>query len=124
MMLKPYDFTLPFNIYECVLSSISLCMLCFFFFQAEDGIRDYKVTGVQTCALPISDELEAKAMEYLRKIDEMGGMVEAISRQFPQREIEDAAYKAQKEVEEKKQIVRSEERRVGKECRSRWSPYH
>src|SRR6266850_6719733 len=28
--------------------------MCFFFFQAEDGIRDYKVTGVQTCALPIS----------------------------------------------------------------------
>src|SRR5256885_5402122 len=27
--------------------------LSFFFFQAEDGIRDYKVTGVQTCALPI-----------------------------------------------------------------------
>src|SRR5256885_5504742 len=32
--------------------SIFFCML-FFFFQAEDGIRDYKVTGVQTCALPI-----------------------------------------------------------------------
>src|SRR5256885_5616345 len=29
----------------------------FFFFQAEDGIRDYKVTGVQTCALPISSSL-------------------------------------------------------------------
>src|SRR5256885_8931485 len=29
-------------------------LLYFFFFQAEDGIRDYKVTGVQTCALPIS----------------------------------------------------------------------
>src|SRR5256885_10764668 len=29
------------------------CHVCFFFFQAEDGIRDYKVTGVQTCALPI-----------------------------------------------------------------------
>src|SRR5256885_12301040 len=29
----------------------------FFFFQAEDGIRDYKVTGVQTCALPISGQL-------------------------------------------------------------------
>src|ERR671911_3216435 len=29
------------------------CKLVFFFFQAEDGIRDYKVTGVQTCALPI-----------------------------------------------------------------------
>src|SRR2546426_2737182 len=31
-----------------------LWLLFFFFFQAEDGIRDYKVTGVQTCALPIS----------------------------------------------------------------------
>src|SRR5256885_1166278 len=30
-----------------------MCLLVFFFFQAEDGIRDYKVTGVQTCALPI-----------------------------------------------------------------------
>src|SRR2546426_4907564 len=30
-------------------------LIFFFFFQAEDGIRDYKVTGVQTCALPISD---------------------------------------------------------------------
>ena len=29
------------------------CVVTFFFFQAEDGIRDYKVTGVQTCALPI-----------------------------------------------------------------------
>src|ERR1022692_5209261 len=29
---------------------------CFHFFQAEDGIRDYKVTGVQTCALPIWDQ--------------------------------------------------------------------
>src|SRR2546426_7383323 len=35
-----------------------LCLLLyFFFFQAEDGIRDYKVTGVQTCALPISSEV-------------------------------------------------------------------
>src|SRR6266446_9209118 len=32
---------------------MELCYLFFFFFQAEDGIRDYKVTGVQTCALPI-----------------------------------------------------------------------
>src|SRR5690606_4036530 len=30
-------------------------IFCFFFFQAEDGIRDFHVTGVQTCALPISD---------------------------------------------------------------------
>src|SRR2546422_6022334 len=34
-------------------TSIACCGLCFFFFQAEDGIRDVAVTGVQTCALPI-----------------------------------------------------------------------
>src|SRR6266446_9454957 len=35
------------------MGSLAVSMYCFFFFQAEDGIRDYKVTGVQTCALPI-----------------------------------------------------------------------
>src|SRR5256885_5754704 len=38
--------------YRC--GRVSDCCSIFFFFQAEDGIRDYKVTGVQTCALPIS----------------------------------------------------------------------
>src|SRR2546426_731443 len=37
------------------------CLYFFFFFQAEDGIRDYKVTGVQTCALPISAQGPAAA---------------------------------------------------------------
>src|SRR5205807_5239489 len=36
------------------MSYMSVFFYFFFFFQAEDGIRDYKVTGVQTCALPIS----------------------------------------------------------------------
>src|SRR5690606_39303225 len=36
------------------LLSFLLCFCVFFFFQAEDGIRDFHVTGVQTCALPIS----------------------------------------------------------------------
>src|SRR5256885_8249718 len=36
---------------------------CFFFFQAEDGIRDYKVTGVQTCALPICGGENVQAAE-------------------------------------------------------------
>src|SRR5256885_12162290 len=36
---------------------------CLFFFQAEDGIRDYKVTGVQTCALPILAEGEGGDIE-------------------------------------------------------------
>src|SRR2546426_9459065 len=43
------------------------CLNClFFFFQAEDGIRDYKVTGVQTCALPISKQLGYSAAVTMR----------------------------------------------------------
>src|SRR6059058_5328588 len=72
----------------------------------ESGVCDFiDGLGGSWALESLTDELEAKAVDYLRKIDEMGGMVEAISRQFPQREIEEAAYKAQKEVEEKKQIV-------------------
>src|SRR5256885_17200974 len=41
------------------------CVLFVFFFQAEDGIRDYKVTGVQTCALPISKVRDLITMSKL-----------------------------------------------------------
>src|SRR5256885_3389059 len=41
---------------EC--RSVVYCLF-FFFFQAEDGIRDYKVTGVQTCALPIAGDWQS-----------------------------------------------------------------
>src|SRR5438270_2294941 len=92
-----------------------LDLLFFFFFQAEDGIRDLTVTGVQTCALPISVQdaldrhLELLAVQGARDlrdlVDRIGGV--------PRREL-------------LAQLLpdRSEERRVGKECRSRWSPYH
>src|SRR5256885_7115107 len=40
--------------------------LDFFFFQAEDGIRDYKVTGVQTCALPILAQV-GRAIAWIGK---------------------------------------------------------
>src|SRR2546426_5458138 len=40
--------------YSCTIIDHVSFLFIFFFFQAEDGIRDYKVTGVQTCALPIS----------------------------------------------------------------------
>src|SRR5256885_10020573 len=46
MLLKP-------RYPETNTSTPLLTFISFFFFQAEDGIRDYKVTGVQTCALPI-----------------------------------------------------------------------
>src|SRR3712207_7247019 len=98
-----------------------------FFFQAEDGIRDSGVTGVQTCALPIfRSDLGAT---ILRRISthSLSAFTPAIDRTAPVqpprdaapvRAVEAAAAPAQRPLE------RSEERRVGKECRSRWSPYH
>src|SRR2546425_6916220 len=94
-------------------STVSWCddalFFVFFFFQAEDGIRDKLVTGVQTCALPISrhrGEHERKRQVLLLLPHAL--IVEQLRRR------------------ENPQLVgrRSEERRVGKECRSRWSPYH
>src|SRR6266511_3540349 len=68
--------------------------ILFVFFQAEDGIRVFHVTGVQTCALPILGNCELT--------------------RAPSRQREPSG--------EARIYLRSEERRVGKECRSRWSP--
>src|SRR6266568_7640044 len=52
-------------------------LIFFFFFQAEDGIRDGTVTGVQTCALPISGDIAAKINPYLRPLfDALNDMME------------------------------------------------
>jgi methylmalonyl-CoA mutase N-terminal domain/subunit len=53
----------------------------------------------------LTDEMERSAYEYFARIDELGGMVEAIRRNFPQREIADAAFTYQREVDERKRIV-------------------
>ncbi|NNG45923.1 MAG: methylmalonyl-CoA mutase, partial [Deltaproteobacteria bacterium] len=54
----------------------------------------------------LTNEMEKKAMHYIRKIDEMGGMVEAIKRGYPQREIVDASYHYQRLLEKgEKKIV-------------------
>src|SRR5205807_4255550 len=92
-----------------------------FFFQAEDGIRDYKVTGVQTCALPIlnfgardlrGDDLASpggkpgtESVRILHNLSEAGNSLTAGCGQGH----------SQPGVKQ----VRSEERRVGKECRWR-----
>src|SRR6266496_3950852 len=79
---------------------LSLCLFCyFFFFQAEDGIRDLYVTGVQTCALPIWPAPAGLASR-------------TAARAAPPCRCGPAGW------------TRSEERRVGKECRSRWAAYH
>jgi methylmalonyl-CoA mutase N-terminal domain/subunit len=53
----------------------------------------------------LTDEMEAKAYEYFAKIDELGGMVEAVKEGFPQREIADAAYVLQQEIDAGRRIV-------------------
>jgi methylmalonyl-CoA mutase N-terminal domain/subunit len=53
----------------------------------------------------LTDEMEAAAYEYFDRIDELGGMVEAIKTGFPQREIADAAFQYQREVDSKQRIV-------------------
>jgi methylmalonyl-CoA mutase N-terminal domain/subunit len=53
----------------------------------------------------LTDELERRAYDYFAKIDELGGMVEAVKRGFPQREIADAAYALQQEVDAGERVV-------------------
>jgi methylmalonyl-CoA mutase N-terminal domain/subunit len=53
----------------------------------------------------LTDELEGKAEAYIRKIDDMGGMVRAIEQGYPQQEIQDAAWQAQKALEERRSVV-------------------
>src|SRR5699024_5708329 len=53
-----------------------ICILCFFFFQAEDAIRDRNVTGVQTCALPISDDVrDSPALDVATRLAGQGARV-------------------------------------------------
>src|SRR6266513_3907864 len=88
---------LPFLFF---LIQVLACCEPFFFFQAEDGIRDRNVTGVQTCALRSTKE---RTMADRSRFDEL-------------KERSDRQWAAL--------LRRSEERRVGKECRSRWSRDH
>src|SRR5687767_9233002 len=53
----------------------------------------------------LTDEMERQAYEYFAKIDELGGMVEAVKRNFPQREIADAAFRYQQEVDRGERVV-------------------
>src|SRR5256886_6873666 len=93
----------------------------FFFFQAEDGIRDLTVTGVQTCALPISAfaHPEGPALDRLSRNGPPQWPGAHPRSRGPRR-----AQRRRSWVSCRRRCSRSEERRVGKECRSRWSPYH
>src|SRR5207245_6272959 len=91
----------------CFWCSVALC----FFFQAEDGIRDATVTGVQTCALPIYEIGRRPRLPVRRHADEDLGRAER-RRSMATDETK---------IESGQRDSRSEERRVGKECRYRWA---
>src|SRR2546421_4665080 len=98
------------------------CISVFFFFQAEDGIRDLIVTGVQTCALPILPHDTAQAARLLTRL----GWRDSNGDGIRDRDGQPLAFRilVPTTSQLRRQYARSEERRVGKECRSRWSPYH
>src|SRR5690606_40936352 len=95
----------------CSIMNHSICF--FFFFQAEDGIRDFHVTGVQTCALPISLFLQWYGANELKTIKNAEQTGQACSM------VGEALYCGLYLNELLLKLARSEERRVGKECRSR-----
>src|SRR5258708_27378701 len=97
-----------------------------FFFQAEDGIRDDLVTGVQTCALPIWNYVRLEARHAERSEFRSSGTCPESGSDSPW-DVHPAARALQPKSDYRprwRTFPRSEERRVGKECRSRWSPYH
>src|SRR5256885_11754496 len=99
-------------------------LLCFFF-QAEDGIRDYKVTGVQTCALPISGLFFYPMLHEQVEYGCGGGAIYSGTKRLQRQPwIERMLFVMCGDDTREAFDFRSEERRVGKECRSRWSPYH
>src|SRR3712207_8160924 len=97
----------------------------FFFFQAEDGIRDIGVTEVQTCALPISWRSAASCERALRSVHRVAsrGLPSGKSR-VRLTDLNRTNTWDRPDNGRKKRGPRSEERRVGNEWRSRWSPYH
>src|SRR5690606_39302061 len=99
--------------------SVCCCLMYFFFFQAEDGIRDFHVTGVQTCALPIFGTRSARTGWPSRPASGTTFM-RRYSPLLPPTASERAAHSGPN-VGVPHSTQRSEERRVGKECRSRWS---
>src|SRR5437016_8361836 len=96
-----------------------------FFFQAEDGIRDWSVTGVQTCALPIF--IRRSYHGRVRVAPLLGAWQRRHAKRLkpvaPQPWYTIYLIHARRQRAHRRESRRSEERRVGKECRCRWSPY-
>src|SRR5260370_5687976 len=107
-----------------VASTKCLLRRFFFFFQAEDGIRDSSVTGVQTCALPISTSGMTTNVAIFALLFVVIPLVEIYVAVQVSHVIGALNTIGLLLLVSIVGVWRSEERRVGKECRSRWSPYH
>src|SRR5207249_10944508 len=95
----------------------------FFFFQAEDGIRDRNVTGVQTCALPIYRGPILTVANWSGQWPGLVGMLN-LNASLTKAGVTYSTLWSEDFTDEFFLAGRSEERRVGKECRSRWWPDH
>lgn len=74
--------------------------------SSESGVTDFvDPLGGAYAIEQLTDALESKALAYIARIDALGGMVAAIASGFPQQEIQDAAYIAQREIEERRSVV-------------------
>src|SRR5207245_7374597 len=92
-----------------------------FFFQAEDGIRDATVTGVQTCALPIYDVCRARGLTGNQGVMFPESNIGELNLR---EDVADEVEVARFSLYALQTLERSEERRVGKELRYRWSEDH
>src|SRR5687768_18121176 len=119
--------TRPLRCYALFLWLLLLCTEYgfFFFFQAEDGIRDVAVTGVQTCALPISifGPCLSRPLDGSRDA-EVHNLTTTTANVIIALAIDPRKTAREQELINRDLARRSEERRVGKECRSRGWPYH
>src|SRR5689334_24575165 len=95
-----------------------------FFFQAEDGIRDGTVTGVQTCALPISPICGCSAHLDIARCRPTCGVICLLATWHRRSSRPRANTPNGSGRGSARSRARSEERRVGKECRCRWATYH
>src|SRR5207249_5503936 len=101
---------------------VVLCLyFFFFFFQAEDGIRDRNVTGVQTCALPIYADNKITINSPTKFLTEPRQVPNAY---YDKVMFERKLYELGLTSPFSRRVMRSEERRVGKEGRSRWAREH
>src|SRR3712207_6847763 len=113
--ISRYEYPDVFNLYY---------VLVFFFFQAEDGIRDIGVTGVQTCALPILAQGVDAWRHAATDVDHEHDVRNALGLGAALRGLSARGQFGNAGGFRRGIAARSEEGRVGKGGRSRWSPYH